>query len=168
MKMRIVKFLKDFLLWSGILRLFSVFNHLFFFLRNFNLLRSWISRANRTDLLINDFYSWKRDYPKRYRLYDAVASHYELDKKEFLYMEFGVASGSSFFWWMKKNTHPGSVFRGFDTFEGLPEDWGGYKKGAMAFDPAQVSDDRAEFIKGFSRNHCTGLSIRTKFCFRAN
>ena len=68
MKMRIVKFLKDFLLWSGILRLFSVFNHLFFFLRNFNLLRSWISQANRTDLLINDFYSWKRDYPKRYRL----------------------------------------------------------------------------------------------------
>ena len=157
MKMRIVKFLKDFLLWSGILRLFSVFNHLFFFLRNFNLLRSWISRANRTDLLINDFYSWKRDYPKRYRLYDAVASHYELDKKELLYMEFGVASGSSFFWWMKKNSHPGSVFRGFDTFEGLPEDWGGYKKGAMAFDPAQVSDDRAEFIKGIFQESLHGF-----------
>jgi O-methyltransferase len=148
MKLKIIKFLKDFLLWTGILRLFSVFNHLFFFLRNFNILRSWISQTNRTDLLINDFYSWKRDYPKRYKLYEAVSAHYALDQKELLYLEFGVASGSSFFWWMKKNTHPSSLFRGFDTFEGLPEDWGGFKKGAMAFDQAQVNDGRAEFIKG--------------------
>jgi hypothetical protein len=148
MKLRIIKLFKDFLLWSGILSLFSVFNHLFFFLRNFNVLRSWIREANRTKLLINDFYSWKRDYPKRYILYDTVAVHYGLDKKELLYLEFGVASGSSFTWWMKKNTHPGSIFRGFDTFEGLPEDWGGYKKGAMAFDQAAPDDGRAEFIKG--------------------
>jgi hypothetical protein len=112
------------------------------------MLRAWISQANRTNLLINDLYSWKRDYPKRYILYDKVAAHFELGRKEILYLEFGVASGSSFFWWMKKNTNPGSLFRGFDTFEGLPEDWGGFKKGAMAFDQAQVNDGRAEFIKG--------------------
>jgi O-methyltransferase len=148
MKMKIVKFLKDFLLWTGILRLFSLFNHLFFFIRNFNELKSWISKANRKDLLINDFYSWKRDYPKRYKLFDIVSDKYGLDKKEVLYMEFGVASGSSFFWWMKKNTNPDSAFRGFDTFEGLPEDWGGFKKGAMAFDQKEVTDNRAEFIRG--------------------
>jgi O-methyltransferase len=148
MKLKIIKFFKDFLLWSGILRLFSPFNHLFFFLRNFNVLRSWISRSNRTELLINDFYSWKRDYPKRYILYDTVAAHFELGTKEILYLEFGVASGSSFFWWMKKNTNPNSLFRGFDTFEGLPEDWGGFKKGAMSFEQTQVNDGRAEFIKG--------------------
>jgi O-methyltransferase len=148
MKLKIIKFLKDFLLWSGILRVFSVFNHLFFFLRNFNVLRSWISKANHTELLINDFYSWKRDYPKRYRLFDIVAETYELDKKNVLYLEFGVASGSSFFWWMKKNNHPDSAFRSFDTFEGLPEEWGGFKKGAMAFDQKEVNDDRAEFIRG--------------------
>jgi O-methyltransferase len=148
MKLKIIKFFKDFLLWTGILRLFSVFNHLFFFLRNFNLLRSWISSANRKDLLINDFYSWKRDYPKRLQLFDTVAAHYGLDHKSILYLEFGVASGSSFFWWMKKNTHPESLFRGFDTFEGLPENWGGYKKGAMAFDQKEAQDGRAEFIRG--------------------
>jgi O-methyltransferase len=148
MKMKIVKFLKDFLLWSGILRLFSIFNNLFFFLRNFNILRSWISKANRKELLINDFYAWKRDYPKRYKLFDTVSDKFGLDKKEVLYMEFGVASGSSFFWWMKKNTNPDSAFRGFDTFEGLPEDWGGFKKGAMAFDQKEVTDNRAEFIRG--------------------
>jgi O-methyltransferase len=148
MKLKIIKFFKDFLLWSGILRLFSVFNRLFFFLRNFNLLRSWISRTNHTDLLINDFYSWKRDYPKRLVLFDRVSDAYGLAQKEILYLEFGVASGSSFFWWMKKNTHPGSCFRGFDTFEGLPEDWGGFKKGAMAFNQTEVNDGRAEFVRG--------------------
>jgi O-methyltransferase len=148
MKLKIIKFLKDFLLWSGILRVFSVFNHLFFFLRNFNVLRSWISKTKHTELLINDFYSWKRDYPKRYELFNVVAENYELDKKNLLYLEFGVASGSSFFWWMKKNRHPDSAFRGFDTFEGLPEEWGGFKKGAMAFDQKELNDDRAEFIRG--------------------
>jgi len=148
MKLKIIKFLKDFLLWTGILRLLSVFNGLFFFIRNFNLLRSWIGDANRKDLLINDFYSWKRDYPKRLILFDKVAEHHQLDKKEMVYLEFGVASGSSFFWWVRKNTHPGSVFRGFDTFEGLPEDWGGFKKGAMAFDQKEAADTRAEFVKG--------------------
>src|SRR5450755_2629181 len=147
MKLKIIKFFKDFLLWSGILRLFSVFNHLFFFLRNFNILRSWIARTNRTKLLINDFYSWKRYYPKRYQLFDLVSDEYGLDKKNLLYLEFGVASGSSFFWWMKKNTHPDSAFRGFDTFEGLPEDWGGYKKGAMAFDQAETADSRGDFLR---------------------
>ncbi|HEX3768982.1 MAG TPA: hypothetical protein VHT72_11425, partial [Puia sp.] len=120
MKLRIIKFFKDFLLWSGLLRLFSPFNGLFFFLRNFNVLRFWISRANSSSLLINDFYSWKRDYQKRFILYDTVAANFNLETKEILYLEFGVASGSSFFWWMKKNTNPGSLFRGFDTFEGLP------------------------------------------------
>jgi len=148
MRMKIVKFCKDFLLWSGVLRLFSGVNHVFFFLRNFNLLGSWIRQTNRSNLLINDFYVWKRDYPKRLKLFEAVAAYYELDRKEILYLEFGVASGSSFFWWMKKNTHPRSVFRGFDTFEGLPEDWGGFKKGTMAFDQAEAHDDRAEFIRG--------------------
>ncbi len=150
MKLRLIKFFKDFLLWSGILRIFSPFNHLFLFTRNFNLLRRWIAKTNKTPLLINDFYSWKRDYPKRFKLYEAVAAEYNLDKKELVYLEFGVASGSSFFWWLKKNTHTDSIFRGFDTFEGLPEDWGGFKKGAMAFSPGEViSDDpRAGFEKG--------------------
>jgi len=179
MKLRIIKFLKDFLLWSGLLRVFSAFGHLFLFTRNFNLLRKWIAKTNKTPLLINDFYSWKRDYPKRYQLYEAVAKEYQLDKKEILYLEFGVASGSSFFWWLKKNNHPDSVFVGFDTFEGLPENWGGYRKGAMAFSLDQVNansafehiqDPRAGFEKGifqqslnpFIENNKSLLKSKTK------
>lgn len=159
-------------MWSGILRIFSLFNRLFLFIRNFNALRKWISGVNKTSLLINDFYSWKRDYPKRYQLYEVVADAYQLDKKELVYLEFGVASGNSFFWWLKKNSHPDSVFRGFDTFEGLPEDWGGFKKGAMAFSLGEVSSDdpRAGFEKGifqhslhpFIENHKELLRTKPK------
>jgi len=50
------------------------------------------------------------------------------------YLEFGVAGGTSFAWWVKANHHPDSRFYGFDTFEGLPEDWHFFKRGAFSFD----------------------------------
>jgi O-methyltransferase len=151
MKLRIIKFFKDFLLYTGILRVLSPFNRLFLFTRNFNALRSWISRNNRQPgLLLNDFYSSRRDYQKRFKLYEAVSKAYDLDQKKLFYLEFGVASGNSFYWWVAKNTHPESRFSGFDTFEGLPEDWGGFKKGAMAhgLEEVVVKDSRAGFVKG--------------------
>lgn len=150
MKLRIIKFVKDFLLYTGILRLLSPFNNLFLFIRNFNKLRQWIAQIDKSSLLINDFYAWKRDYQKRFLLYQTVASHYQLDQKELVYLEFGVASGNSFSWWSQKNKHPASHFWGFDTFEGLPEDWGGYKKGAMshALEDIRLNDPRTAFIKG--------------------
>ncbi|PWT77058.1 MAG: hypothetical protein C5B59_05055 [Bacteroidetes bacterium] len=150
MKLRLIKFLKDFLLFTGILRIFSPFNRLFLFIRNFNELKSWIKKNNTDSLLINDYYTPKRDYQKRFLLYKTVSDHLSLDKTDLVYLEFGVASGQSFFWWMKNNTNRCSKFFGFDTFEGLPEDWGGYKKGAMAHGENEVStdDDRAEFVKG--------------------
>ena len=160
MKLKIIKFLKDFLLFSGILRILSPFNKLFFFLRNFNLLRAWIGKSNQDkSLLINDFYSSRRDYSKRFTLYDKISNHYHLDTKKLFYLEFGVASGHSFFWWVKKNTNPGSLFSGFDTFEGLPEDWGGFKKGAMAFglNEVSISDSRAGFVKGIFQDTFCGF-----------
>ena len=116
MKLRIIKFLKDFLLYTGILRLLSPFNNFFLFTRNFNKLRQWISANNKKGLLINDFYSFTRNYQKRFDLYQTVSAHYGLDQKEILYLEFGVASGQSFFWWVKQNTNPSSRFYGFYTF----------------------------------------------------
>ncbi|MFI5152755.1 MAG: class I SAM-dependent methyltransferase [Chitinophagales bacterium] len=171
--MRLIKFLKDFLLFTGILRILSPFNNLFLFIRNFNKLRQWIGKIDQKSLLINDFYSWKRDYQKRYRLYEAVASHYQLEQREISYLEFGVASGQSFFWWLKKNLNSHSRFWGFDTFEGLPESWGGfYKKGDMAHSMGSLGleDQRARLIKGtfqqtlvsFTQDHRVDLATRQK------
>jgi hypothetical protein len=39
------------------------------------------------------------------------------------FLEFGVFRGESLRSWCALNSHPGSRFVGFDSFEGLPEDW---------------------------------------------
>ena len=66
------------------------------------------------------------------------------------YLEFGVAAGHSFNWFMTQNTNPDSRFYGFDTFDGLPEDWGPFKKGSFSNKnelPA-IKDSRGKFYKG--------------------
>lgn len=98
----------------------------------------------------NDFYQETWDYNRRYDLYEAVSKQEGLDVTAIDYFEFGVAGGTSFKWWLQKNGHPASRFYGFDTFEGLPEDWGPFAKGAMAFslDSLNIQDGRARFYKG--------------------
>lgn len=157
MKLRTIRFLKDFILYSGVLRVFSPLNHSFLFISNFNKMRSWITK-HKDGLLLNDFYSPKRDYNKRLQLYDTVAAHYQLDTKDILYMEFGVAAAHSFKWWLAKNTNPSSEFHGFDTFEGLPEDWGRhFKKGDMSAALPDIDDQRARFYKGIFQDTVHGF-----------
>lgn len=110
-------------------------------------LSAWISRNKHKDML-NDFYSPKRDYKKRFQLYQYILDKYQLENKSLDYLEFGVFGGSSFGWWLEKNKNQDSRFYGFDTFEGLPENWGTFKKGEMNSDVPSVEDTRAEFIKG--------------------
>ncbi len=69
------------------------------------------------------------------------------------FLEFGVFNGDSFAQWLRLNAHPESRFYGFDSFEGLPEDWeaAGKKKGD--FDAQgrlpRINDPRARFVKGW-------------------
>ena len=105
----------------------------------------WIS-LNR-NVAFNDFYSPKWDYSKRYKLYDHILKQKNLGEP-ITYLEFGVSGGYSFDWWVKANNHPSSAFAGFDTFEGLPEDWGGFKQGAMIANVPQMDDSRVKFYKG--------------------
>jgi O-methyltransferase len=98
---------------------------------------------------MSDYYSPFRDYSKREKLYQFVADEFKLASTPVHYFEFGVASGASFSWWLKQNNHQQSQFFGFDTFEGLPEDWGGfYAKGDMSHSIPTVNDPRAVFVKG--------------------
>ncbi len=110
-------------------------------------LSRWISQQPRENIL-NDFYQPFRDYAKRHQLHRYVIEKAQIANAPIQYLEFGVSSGQSFRWWLEANAHPDSRFYGFDTFEGLPEDWGFYKKGAMTSSAPVAADTRAEFVKG--------------------
>ena len=126
---------------------FRPFSGFFLNLAYLTKLSEW--RKNYSSHSINDFYSGKWDYSKRYVLYQKVM------EKEALtlpinYLEFGVSQGHSFRWWAEHNKNESSRFFGFDTFTGLPEDWNVFKAGAMSTEgktPA-LNDPRAHFIKG--------------------
>jgi O-methyltransferase len=98
----------------------------------------------------NDFYQDTWDYNRRYKLYEAIAEQEGLFSEAIDYFEFGVAGGYSFKWWLQHNVNDNSRFYGFDTFEGLPEKWGAFEKGSMAYtlDSLQINDSRASFYKG--------------------
>lgn len=145
--LRLIKFFKDFLLAFPITLIFNPLSKLFIFLFYYNKLIIWIYR-NKKRITYCDFYTPLRDYNKRFSLYDHVLTEYQLSDAPIIYLEFGVASGSSFKWWLSKNNSSESRFYGFDTFEGLPENWGVYEKGAMSSLIPTVNDSRAMFIKG--------------------
>jgi O-methyltransferase len=116
------------------------------FVSGLSAVSKWISQHS-PNVKFNDFYTFKRDYDKRYSLYEHVRTSENL--QEFDYLEFGVASGLSLKWWTANNKNPNARFYGFDTFTGLPEDWGPYKAGDMNFGPPpQIADDRISFQTG--------------------
>ena len=98
----------------------------------------------------NDFYQETWDYERRYTLYNEVARAEKLFTEEIDYIEFGVAGGHSFKWWLERNKNIASRFYGFDTFEGLPEKWGHFEKGdmAVAMDSLNINDSRGSLYKG--------------------
>lgn len=97
----------------------------------------------------NDFPSPGWEYSKRYGLYEYVIGKEDL-QKPIAFLEFGVAAGESFQWWVSHIHNKKSKFYGFDTFTGLPENWGGFKAGAMTTGSRvpPLKDKRATFIKG--------------------
>lgn len=128
----------------------SSLSYFFIVLGNMIRLSAWISKQK--NLGLNDFYTFKFDYNKRFKLYEFVSKSEKLD--DVIYLEFGVAGGSSFRWWVKEITNPNSVFHGFDTFTGLPEDWGPYKKGDMSTKNSipDIADSRVIFHQGLFQN----------------
>lgn len=118
-------------------------------------LSKWISENEK--IALNDFPSnW--NYQKRFGLYQHVIENEGLNDA-INYLEFGVASGASFNWWMTQNTHPGSRFYGFDTFTGLPEDFGAYKKGTFAggSELPTIADSRGQFFQGLFQQTLPGF-----------
>lgn len=89
-------------------------------------------------------------FADRFALYDHV-QRTVIGDAPIDYLEFGVHRGESFRRWMEINPHADSRFVGFDTFTGLPTDWGKYLEQGH-FDtggetPA-LADGRGRFVAG--------------------
>jgi hypothetical protein len=93
-------------------------------------------------------------FPCRYDLYADIQSKI-VGNEPIDYLEFGVRYGDSLFKWSTINAHPNSRFFGFDSFEGIPEDWasvtGEAPKGAFSVGGIvpQTNDNRIRFVKGW-------------------
>ncbi len=117
------------------------------FLGNLGKVSHWINAQE--GLKFTDFPASKIDYGRRTELHDFIIET-ELQGAPIDYLEFGVSKGQSFRWWVDAIKDKDSRFYGFDTFTGLPEDWGPFKAGDMSNGnkPPEIDDDRHSFYQG--------------------
>jgi hypothetical protein len=76
------------------------------------------------------------------------------------YLEFGVFEGASMKFWSNLNNNTESRFFGFDSFEGLPEEWhSGRGKGAFSTGgkSPQITDPRVRFVHGWFQESLRGF-----------
>jgi hypothetical protein len=95
-------------------------------------------------------YDTRRRFSRREELFDLVGK--QVGNREVLYLEFGVFQGQATRYWSKLLLNLNSKLHGFDSFEGLPEEWLPHRqKGHFATDGAipQIDDNRVEFFKGW-------------------
>jgi O-methyltransferase len=92
-------------------------------------------------------------YENKRQLYSAINKG--LGNVGISYLEFGVWKGETLGAWTSLNTNENTRFYGFDSFEGLPEDWihdfGRTRKGTFDLQgiaPA-ISDPRVTLVKGW-------------------
>ena len=137
----VILLLKPHLLFGFLIKPFTFF-------ANILSLTKWISQQPRKGVF-NDYFTLRKDYSKRYLLYKFVVDTHQLKEEAIDYLELGVCGGQSFEWWVEANKNEASRFYGFDTFEGLPENWGMFfNKGDMYATVPNLNDERATFIKG--------------------
>jgi hypothetical protein len=155
MKLFFIRLTKSLFIKLQLHRIFQPFTGLFLNLVYMTHLSSWAHENKKVEY--NDFFG-KWDYNKRYPMYEWVI------KKERLtgpvnYIEFGVAGGQSFDWFMSRNSDSESRFYGFDTFDGLPEDWGPFKKGAFSNNNTMpvIKDWRGKYFKGLFQQTVPGF-----------
>jgi hypothetical protein len=101
----------------------------------------------------------KSRVPRRQDVWDAVIE--KINNARTLYLEFGVAHGHSIRYWSERLLNPDAKLHGFDSFEGLPEEGGPWKKGQ--FDTSgnipHITDRRVEFFKGWFQETLPAYSI---------
>ena len=95
-------------------------------------------------------YDTTRRVERREQLFDIVAV--QVAQRDVLYMEFGVFKGATTRYWSKLLRNPSSKLHGFDSFEGLPENWLPQRpKGHFSLQgqAPQIDDPRVRFFPGW-------------------
>jgi O-methyltransferase len=127
-----------------------------------------LDKANRLYLL-KKWIQLHRDAPEL-PTRDSYFQHIAKDvlaNSAITFLEFGVYRGASLKRWAELNTHTNSVFVGFDSFEGLPSQWGPMRQGHFSTkgqtpefkDPrikvvkGVFQDTLADFLRSFSPSH---------------
>lgn len=156
MKLFFIRYTKIAFLYLRLHVIFNFFASLFsnlYYLTKFSV---WANKHRK--IAYNDFPS-KWDYEKRYNLYKWVIEKENLNSSPVNYLEFGVAQGHSFKWFLQQLPNPGNRFYGFDTFTGLPEDYGPYKKGYFdnKNDVPAINDTRGKFFQGLFQQTVPGF-----------
>ncbi|MEP6585039.1 MAG: class I SAM-dependent methyltransferase [Ginsengibacter sp.] len=156
MKLFIIRYIKIAFVYLRLHVLFNFFSGLFLNLFYITKLSSWVQKNKK--ISYNDF-PCKWDYKKRFHLYKWVVENEFLTEAAINYLEFGVADGHSFRWFAEKNVNPQSRFYGFDTFTGLPEDFGQYKKGQFNTNNKvpEIEDARVNFYQGLFQQTIPGF-----------
>jgi O-methyltransferase len=104
--------------------------------------------------------TWAKAHNEKYHIFDTRYQLYDylnlniINNNPIDFFEFGVFEGESIEYWVNLNNNENSRFYGFDSFEGLPQDWQNFS-GIMKkshFDLKgkipNIDDERLIFIKG--------------------
>jgi len=97
-------------------------------------------------------------FREREGFYEYILSKEKLND-EIEYLEFGVSKGCSLRWWLDNVTNPKANFIGFDTFTGIPENYGILPKGSMSNSgrPPLITDPRCSFQVGLFQDTLPGF-----------
>lgn len=91
-----------------------------------------------------------KEFPDRVAMHEYLSTQFIPPAEKIHFMEFGVFKGHTYGIWVNGNKNPQSKFVGFDTFTGLPEDWGSEKKGSYSAQGnlPDIRDPRSEWQVG--------------------
>jgi hypothetical protein len=95
-------------------------------------------------------YDARHRLDRREQLFDIVGN--QVGERQVLYLEFGVWQGEATRYWSSLLRNPKSKLHGFDSFEGLPENWMvGCAKGSFSVGGQlpEIDDTRVQFFKGW-------------------
>ncbi len=148
MRQRFYNNLKPLLLTKAHVFIPSFLARFFFYLAYLARFSRWVSGTKM-----------KATFDNRSQMYEFVLAEEKLREQPLDYLEFGVREGGSMRMWLNHLPHPDSRFYGFDTFTGLPEDWGVVPAGALS------TGGRVPDIKDARCSFRVGLFQETMYAF---